>query len=334
MKQITKDGIVSLGDFPQFTSDFFAGVSDGAGNFNGTATPGGSSKNISTYTLSRSVIYDSITMSNNTTLLTNGFKIFCKGNVTINAGCVISNDGLPGGFGTSSGGTGAAAAPVADAPLGGPRGGAGGAGENGAAAPVSGSPGILAGCPSLVSTGGFGGSGGGDATQPGSGGSTALNPPPGSFVEFSTLASPILALSGILSGGGAGGGGGGGTAAAGSTGGGGGGGGSGGGVVMLFINGALSNSGTISAVGGSGGRGGDATGTSKAGGGGGGGGGAGGLVCLFYQSYPAAGTVTVAGGGGGNGGTKIGALGVDGVGGQSGKPGRILKFNITSRTFE
>ena len=76
MKQITSLGVVSLGEFPVVSTDFFAYAGDGAGLFDGSNQPAGSSKNLLVYTLAKSVMYTSVTLSSNTTLKTNGFNAF------------------------------------------------------------------------------------------------------------------------------------------------------------------------------------------------------------------------------------------------------------------
>src|SRR5438876_677529 len=100
MKTITKEGIVSLGDFPQLTAPTIFGTGpDLSATLDGTNTFSWANKtgsgNGASYTLLRSVYLSSLTVgtgSNSITLKTNGFKIYCSGTVTVTKGS-ISSDG-------------------------------------------------------------------------------------------------------------------------------------------------------------------------------------------------------------------------------------------------
>src|SRR5262245_22675870 len=102
MKQITKEGIVSFGDFPQLTTAVFGSGPDGSATLDGTNTYAWANKvgsgNGASYTLLRNVYLSSLTVgtgSNSITLKTNGFKVYCSGTVTITKGS-ISCDGNAG----------------------------------------------------------------------------------------------------------------------------------------------------------------------------------------------------------------------------------------------
>ena len=177
MKQITKEGIVSLGDFPEFSTPSIFGSGsnpDGSPAMDGTNTFTFANKSGSgsgaTYTLLRSIYVNALTVgtaSNTITLKTNGFKIYCSGTVTLTKGA-ISCDGNTGaaaafvsaGSGATAFGTlGSATSPLAD-PAVSTTGGNGGNGAGFNSVGANGSPGQ-----SIAP--GFGGAAGGRGGQGG-----------------------------------------------------------------------------------------------------------------------------------------------------------------------
>lgn len=332
-KLITKEGVISMGDFPRFASGAFGAGTDGIANFNGGAVNGTSFASPN-YTLTRNVFYTTATIAAGFNVITNGFKIYCSGTLQLNAPTsVIASNGLSGsnasGVAFGPGGTAAAPPTVSDPGVLTP----GGNGGNGTSGAGSGSPGNSPSGPIAPTFGGIGGAGGAGGTGgAGSGGGPgSTEPTAGSYSAFRGLSSPILALTGMVNGGGGGAGGGGAGSTAGATGGGGGGGGAGGGVVMVFAS-TINSSGKITANGGTGGNG--ANGSAiGAGGGGSGGGGGGGVVCLVYSAPAALGVLEVNGGAAGTPGTGI-SPGVMGITGAAGKAGTILKFNTSKQIFE
>lgn len=119
MKQITKEGIVSFGEFPEFTaaSVFGSGSNpdgtvamDGVNSFTSFANKTGSGSG-AVYTLLRNIYVNALTVgtaSNSITLKANGFKIYCSGTVTLTKGAIScnGNDGTAGLNGTGSVGGG------------------------------------------------------------------------------------------------------------------------------------------------------------------------------------------------------------------------------------
>src|SRR5882762_6878696 len=97
MRQITKEGIISQEDLPQFiTPTVFGNGPDGSATLDGVNTFSWANKtgsgNGASYTLLRSVYLSSLTVgtgSNTITLKTNGFKIYCSGTVTLTKGSII-----------------------------------------------------------------------------------------------------------------------------------------------------------------------------------------------------------------------------------------------------
>lgn len=243
---------------------------------------------------------DNLTIQNGGEFNTNGYKLFVRGTLTIEAGGVIQNNGSNGASG-ADGGAGGAGAPTGSL-AGGQAGGAGGTGADGSAA------GLL-----LVALGGDGGDGGDEAgaTKHGGAGGEAQDP----TVTHGSYRTAQAARTGELRGfgsqnffrGGAGGGGGAGLDLV--TGGGGGG---GGGVLIIWAN-EIINNGTIRANGGNGGLG---QGVS-----GGGGGGGGGVIYLVYRRMSGSGTVEAGGGTGG-------ASGGGGETGTDGSAGRVIELRF------
>ena len=103
--------------------------SDGAATCDGSATPAGTSKSGSDYTLTRDVYWSSLAMSTGTTLKTAGFRAFVNGTGTLTGTAHIHADGFAAAGGAPGAGGGwdiQNAVPGAGATLGGGRGGANG----------------------------------------------------------------------------------------------------------------------------------------------------------------------------------------------------------------
>ncbi len=84
--QVTNAGIFSFGD-----------GSDGAAVMDGSATPTGTIKSGSDYTMTRDVYWTDATMSTGTTLNPAGYRIFGTGTLTMNGTARIKRDGNAGG---------------------------------------------------------------------------------------------------------------------------------------------------------------------------------------------------------------------------------------------
>lgn len=268
-----------------------------------------------TTTLTNDMYYNDLTITSTGVLNPNGFRVFVRGLLTIDAGGIIRRNGNAGGTPANNVTGGTAGAALSSGSVGGS--GAGGAGGN------TSSPGA-GGSNSNNGAGGSGGDGGasndtsGDANEAGgAGGSVAYE---GGVVDGATGSGirdlacargvsyePGTGATAILRGGAGGGGGGGGEAGTG------GGGGSGGGVIVIFAYRAHV-SGTIQANGGAGGA--AFTGPDADGNGGGGGGG-GGLIYLVSRALTNAGTIQANGGAGGAGHLL-------GPAGSSGEPGAVI----------
>ena len=271
----------------------FGDGSDGAAAFDGTATPAGTTKSGSTYTLTRDVYYTTATLTNSATIKTNGYRFFARTSLEIGSGGVIHRDGSNavaqvGGTSQSSGTlarTVTGATGVADyAP--GQNGG-----WEGASYPLGGG-------------GGRGGAADGGFANNAVGGSPsdpAMGSPRNLIQALTVEPGPLVQGPRAFCGGG------GGSAGASVSASLPGGGGGGGGIVAIYTA-SIINNGTISAKGGDGAAG-------VAGNTGGGGGGGGGVVILVYGSSSGSGTVSVAGGspaaGSGTGGT--GEVGTSGT---------------------
>ena len=301
---VSNTGIFSFGD-----------GSDGTGTFDGSATPAGTSKSGSDYTLTRDVYYTDMTMSTGCTLNPSGYRIFGTGTLTLNGTAIIKRNGNAGGAGGNSGtGTGGTAgAALADGYLKGSVAGqvggfnlsAGNAGTN-----TSNSIG------SNGATGGSASSGGGGAA----GTATVSNvklianwhlavmldvSSSGSTIKFDNSAGSGSGGSSISNGGVIGGGGGSGSS---------------GGIIAIYVrNIVIGASASITANGGAGGAGGGG----NVFGGGGGGGGNGGQIILVYNTITNSGSITFSGGvGGGSGGTGASA-------GSNGNAGTLRQFQIS-----
>jgi hypothetical protein len=254
-------------------------------------------------TIARDMYYDNLTVEAGFLLHTEGFRVFVRDTLTVEATATLGapgNDGEDGDDGSGgAGGAGWSDGTVAGAVAGGAAEGTGTQAGTGVSSSLGGNGGD-----SGASDGGSDGASGGAITAPlaESGGQLrdVLQAIKARGVNTDTLE---------IRGGGGG-------AGGGSTGGGdrGGGGGGGGGVAVIVAR-HIINNGTISCAGGAGG---DAIGTPPSIGGGGGGGG-GGLVVLIYRSYSGSGTISVAGGLGGSD---------NGVGGDQGDDGTIRQFTV------
>lgn len=281
-------------------------ILDGTTDYTSFSTRSGS-----TYTLTRDVLAQDLTVQTGVTLRTAGYRVFVRGTLT-NQG-TISHDGGNGGNGTASAGGAAGSGAVGGTTSNGAtNGGAGGTPSSGAGGSAPNASAMTAsGATTSGSVGGTGGAGG-TATGAGGSGGNATLPAEGRAVRsypFAVMCMYPAPGSSFLVRPGAGAGGGGGGAASSSGGGGGGG---GGGVVVIVAR-YLVNHGTISARGGAGGN------AHTSGNGAGGGGGGGGAVVLAYESKSGGGTVTVAGGAGGSGtGT--------GQNGQAGGSGMVIEL--------
>ncbi len=268
--------------------------SDGDVTLDGTVSaPSWATKSSHTYTMTRSVYCDNLTLSGNAILIPASFRIFVK-NTLITDGGVIRYDGHDAsGIAGITGGAALAANIL-----------------RGSAAGADGDTGVGAnGGASTSGLGGNGGAGGAGVDAAGTGGAAAGVSDNNVIHNYtpSTLGSVYTAAGGLVwYGGGAGGGAGGGDTAFNASGGGGG----GAGVICIaaryFV---LADASDIRAKGGTGG-----IGLTDTGGGGGGGGG---CVVLVYQSLAfSAGTMLAAflapGGTPGAGGGGVGASGVAG----------------------
>ena len=270
--------------------------SDATLAFDGIASPvGGATLSGSTYTFTRDIYASTINVSNGVTLSTNGYRIFCTGNLGMVSGSGTIDQSGTAGAATGAAGTGAGA--TSGAPLAsGQNGGAGsvGTGNNGTGATGVGGSGGSGGS-------GSGGGGGtaGTVTAPNgnAGGSRVLQALPCALTGRNTIGTSFVQPAGS-------GGGGGGDGASGAGGGG------GGGFILLAVK---TFSGTI-AINAKGGDGGSASLGTNTGGGGGGGGGI--IVIVTSASLPGGITTSVAGGAKGN--KKAGGTGNDGVAGNNG----------------
>lgn len=316
---------------------------DGTYTLDGTqaAVTGLFSKSSNTYTLLKSAIFDSLTVSVGITLITNGYRISAT-RVT-NAGTIHNNGSNASGTTGGVGGAGndlTAGTNGGDGGTGGVGGGVGGTngtsknpsiGSNGVAGGNS-DTGILNDSPSGVSANG---GTAGTATAETLNGSplvaTALTA--GAVTTAFGNINGVGATSGAVlsasagSGGGASGGG-----TGGSAGGNGGGAGGTGGIVEIIAN-IITNSGTISANGGNGANGVNGNivnGTTGSAGGGGGGGGSGGSVILIYQSLTNTGSIVATGGTPGTGGSH-GYVGFGyrlSASGTTGLAGKVYKLKL------
>lgn len=346
VKAFHMDGTPYVGDIDLLETCFQNDISPNAGNevvehADGLYVPAyinaglfgdGSDGNVTlsvNTTLTRDMYYDDLTINSSSTLSPDGFRVFVKDTLTIDAGSKIDRSG---NNGTNAVVNLAGIAGTAFARLNRPlnnngSGGSGGAGSTGVGA--NGSVAILI----NASAGGAGipgGNGGAGVSAGGNGGNSSsiafINAPIG-YLNTNPIYGTYPVQGGMGGGGGAGGGGGGGVA-----GGGGGGGGAGGSVLLVFARHMILN-GQINANGGNGGNGGTpAAGGSAKGGGGGGGAGGGGAIFVCYQDFSGAGSINALSGTSGTGG--IGqAGGTNGVTPGAASAGRKLIFDMTTQTF-
>ena len=270
---------------------FYGDGSDGSVTFDGSTVVLGITPSLNIYTLARDIFLNSSTINSGVSIITNGFRIFCKGTLS-NNGTIQFN----GNAGTNTGIGGIALANTSSSLNSSSAGGAsistaGGAGNTGV-----GSIGTNASIsPTFGGTGQPGGAGG---SAGGNGGNAvSLSSTLGSLRALPMAATGILfsgtdAVQRVGAGTGGGGGGGDGVNK-------GGGGGSGGGIVLLCVY-LFAGTGNIQALGGNGGN-----GTTSAINCGGGGGGGGGLIIIISRSVSAGSisgqSVSVSGGTPGNG---------------------------------
>lgn len=228
-----------------------------------------------TTTLVRDMYYDNLTVPNGATLAPDGYRIFCRTSLTVEAGGAILNDG-PAASGRTGGNFGYTGG---QRTLGwGEDGGAGGiAGANGAAGDATEDTPLE--LPDPICRGGAGGTGAGGVELGGAAGAIVHVPAAsgGPWALPWLMEGAYPATGEYLPGGSGGGGGGGGTAGSG-VGRDGGGGGAGGGVIVIVAQ-EIVNDGVIGCRGGAGANG------AAIGNGGGGGGGGGGAVYVVTQSY-------------------------------------------------
>lgn len=292
-----------------------------------------------TTTLTRDMAYNNLTITGTGVLAPNGYRVFVKGSLTIQAGGKISFNGNAGGAGGAGGGsqgaagTAGAALNNAGSFTGHVAGQAGGLGNTSGLNGAAGGNGTATNPSFSATAGAAGGAGANFSGNGGAGGASGASTRGLLYNRLQTLEDIFAAFSipaayGIstaffpttqykAAGGSGGGGGGAGGSAGAQYGGSGGGSGSSGGILSIFAN-TLNNAGTIEANGGAGGAGGNSP---SYGGGGGGGGGSGGVVWLVYRTLTALGTVTANGGAAGAAGTGT----ANGTAGSSGVSGVIIQ---------
>lgn len=262
-------------------------------------------------TLTQDMYYDTLTV--NSELNANGYRIFAKTAIVIGPSGIIKNDGFDGTIvdfsSPTGGGSGAPQVTYITTP-GLMRGG----GDGGAGDAVGGIDGE-----SIIGIGGDGGQGGGSDYNPGgNGGVSSVTATSGGGAGDAHPIRTIFHAAMMIGipftnkiGGGSGGGGGGGEYPAGAAVGGNGGGGAG---VILLCSPSITGTGIIRAIGGNGV---ESASPSQAGGGGGGGGGA--IVIISTRKYDSGLTLDVSGG--------VGAQGPIAQA-QDGSPGTIYSFEL------
>lgn len=333
---ITNSGIFSFGD-----------GSDGNATCDGSTAVTGMTRSGSTYTMTRDVYFNNLTINSSVIVKVEGYRIFVK-DTFVNNGTVHRNGtaGAAGsnGFSVGNGGSGGLAASLADGYLkgAGPSGAGGNGGNDGSNGAAGGATAAVSNC-LTTSTGSTGQNGGNGKTGAHSGGAgssggavTASNVKLianwhlATLLDISSSGATVKFTAGANAG--AGGGGAGDQAPTGDSGGGGGGsGGCGGGMVAIYARVMiLGATGVISSNGGNGGNGGNGmstnAGINQGGNGGAGAGGNGGVLVLVYNQLTNAGSLTVSAGTGGSGG---------GFGGSgkstatSGSAGTIYQFELS-----
>jgi hypothetical protein len=306
-KVLAQTGTGSVSAAPVWVQQNYNGIfgdaSDGAVNFDGTTTVLGLVPSTGVYTLTRDIFCTSLQVGGGgtaTTIIANGWRIFCQGTATIAANGTISAAGNAAATLSNNHGAGGA---TSTGSLGGGRPGSAGV-ATGAASSGTVSAGVATGAPGAGGNGSTGTGGASAGAAPGSGSSWLRLPHP----VLSTALFNSSAVQRVDGGGGGSGGGGDGTNF--------GGGGGGGGGVVAILAWALVNNGTLTANGGAGGT---PTTVATNGGVGGGGGGAAGLVLTYTLSAPTgSGTTTVTGGTGGTKATNGSGTAANGGNGANG----------------
>lgn len=290
----------------------------------GDGIDGNVSLSSGTTVLSRTMYYDTLTLSGTAIIDANGYKIYCKTALIISGTASIirtPNNGTAGSGGTN--GNGGATMTVNDMGTG-QAGQAGAASSGGGLGGNTGNPGNNG-----TTDEGYGGGGGasGAAGSGGTGGAASVY----THVPERVIRHDHIYKLNYKDGGTGGAGGAGGASAALGQGGGGGGGGSGGGVIIIFAK-VFTNTSSVGVTvkGGNGGAGGNATAGNSRGGGGGGGGG-GGQVYIICVSATV-GTLTVTGGTAGNGGNGNGS-GAAGAAGSAGSAGHTTVYQASLNTW-
>ncbi len=277
---------------------------DGAATFDGSATPAGSTKSGSDYTLTRDVFYTDMTISTGCTVNPAGYRIFGTGTLTLNGTAKIFRNGNNGASASgASGGAGGAA--LADGYLKGSKaGGNGGTADN--VSPTNPTDGTstansLGSSANVAGAGGNGFRGSGHAAGATGTVTASLTTPKTAWqlhllLDITATGATLKFDNSASAGGGGWGAGGNG----GGLGGGGGGTGSPGGIIAIYFKTIVDNaSSTISVNGGNAGNAANG-GASDAGGGGGGSGGNGGELIMVYGTFTNLGTVTATAGTKGN----------------------------------
>lgn len=298
-----------------------------------TGADGALNSGFGTLTLTRDMCWSSVTFNSTDQIITNGFRIFVDGILTIGVAQTSAIEVQTFSNRTAQGSTvlsgSASTIPQCNA------GGGGGTGT----ATVGGNG--TKGSGYFLSYGGASpASAAGGAGANAAGSTAAANTPVTGYLQSPfptpTLYNGAVAISPGTNGNGAPAGGGDGTHTGGN---GGAGGGCGGGIFIaakVIARGTNTNAGIIDARGGPGGAGGNAqTGGTNSGGGGGGTGGGGGHVYIMFESETGSAitsAIDVSSGAGGAGGTGLGS-GSNGTGGTSGLPGGIEILNIGSDSY-
>jgi hypothetical protein len=319
---ITNSGIFSYGD-----------NADGTATCDGSTAVAGMTRSGSTYTMTRDVYFNNLTVNNTVTLLPNGYRIFIGGTLTVNG--TIQRNGASGGNGIDGAGGNTSG-------LGGAGGSALGAGYLSGTV-VAGQGGDGQGVGSTQSTGRNGvnvlnslglnavtggvGAGGIAAGTPGvatpSNVALKVGIQLAQLLDVSSSGSTVKYIASAS----ASGGGGGSSNAVDKGGAGGGGGGGQGGILAIYARSIIVGvTGVISSNGGAGGNGGN-TGSVNAGVGGGGAGGNGGVLILTYNTYTNSGAVTVSAGAAGVKGTS--GFSTSATDGTTGSVGAIYLFQLS-----
>jgi hypothetical protein len=279
---LTGEWFRKLIDADDFAWEVYGGNIAGSTGWFGSGLDGDVTMPVGTTQIARTMYYDDLVIPSGAIVEPNGFGLYVRGTLTIEAGGVLRANGA-----AASGQTGGAAA-TSTGPYGigtaGANGGASAAGSN--ATSASGRPPYL---PSTGATSGAGGAGGAAAAAGGNGGGQTA----WSSAEALNLATPMMVFGGPSASTSVGGGAGGGGGSGGGVGFPGGGGGGGAGPMGIWAR-YVENAGTISANGGAGAA------PPSGGNAGGGGGGGGGRIWLVTARLTGN-AMSVAGGAGGAG---------------------------------